>query len=81
MDFMDFIARLFRWQQRRFRAWSHASFERTELLSPEQFVRLYRTDRDTIKSAEVAPPQVGDPDFGRIVIVRQFKPELEFVER
>jgi len=43
--------------------------ERTKRMSAQEFARLYRVAGDTIKSVEVLPPRLGDPDFGALKVV------------
>lgn len=40
----------------------------TEVLSPERFVEVYAVQQNQIRSARVLAPQLGDADFGKILV-------------
>ena len=43
----------------------------TEVVTPSEYVRIFKEDRDRIESARVVPPRLGDDNFGVIVIKRK----------
>jgi len=59
----------------------HLRGERVEVLSPEQFLRIYRRAPGTIKTADVVPPEMGAEGFGQIVVIRDRAALPELVER
>ena len=78
---MSFLTRLFRWTLPRanVRPWVYPGIELTEVLSPEQFVVMYNHAPNTIKSVRIVPPQMGDADFGRIVVTHTAKAKASLV--
>jgi len=46
-----------------------APAERVKRMAAKDFVRLYRTAGNTIKSVEVLPPRLGDKGFGELKVV------------
>jgi len=43
----------------------------SELVDPEEFIRIFNQERDTIERAEIVPPKLGEGGFGRIRVVRK----------
>jgi hypothetical protein len=41
----------------------------TETLSPERFIETYAKQDDKMQTAYVIPPRLGDPGFGKILVV------------
>ena len=39
-----------------------------ETLSPEEFLRIYRTKKSSIKSSEIVYSKLGSADFGKIKV-------------
>ncbi len=43
----------------------------TEELTPEEFLRVYETEKGNIRSAKVIPSKLGDKDFASIIVIRK----------
>ncbi len=39
-----------------------------EALTPDEYIKVYQTSENEIKSARVIPPQLGSPGFGKILV-------------
>jgi hypothetical protein len=75
---MAFLSRIFQWKSaKQHTPWWRYSVERTEWLSPAEYIRLYHYNPKSIKSVHVIPPQIGADDFGGIVVVREPEPEYD----
>lgn len=44
----------------------------SEVVSPEEFIRIFNEERDTIERVEAVPPRLGGRGFGRIRVVRKY---------
>jgi|SRR5262245_50291324 len=55
--------------KRRVRAAALGPTPGVSVLSPEEFVRLYRAQLDAVETAMIVPPRLGSPGFGKIVAV------------
>jgi hypothetical protein len=43
----------------------------SEIVDPEEFIRIFNEERESIERVEVIPPKLGDGGFGRIRVVRK----------
>jgi hypothetical protein len=43
----------------------------TEEVTPDEYIRIFRDERDKIDSAQIVPPQLGQKGFGYILIVKK----------
>jgi len=42
----------------------------TQAVTPAEYIRIYREDRESIESSRVVPPRLGEKNFGVIIIKR-----------
>lgn len=40
----------------------------SEVISPENYLKLTEFEKNNIESTQIIPPQLGDIDFGKIIV-------------
>ena len=54
----------------RFTEFASSLFD-VETVTPEKYVRIYGSDPESIERVRVVPPNLGEGDFGKILIKRR----------
>ena len=44
----------------------------SELVEPEEFIRIFNEERESIARVEVVPPKLGESGFGKFRVVRKY---------
>lgn len=44
----------------------------SEVVSAEEFIRIFNEERETIEQVEIIPPKLGERAFGRLRVTRKY---------
>lgn len=53
---------------RNIRTWRIYPPKKAFVVTPERFIEMYNSDPDSVKNAQILPPEIGSNDFGRFII-------------